>query len=417
MIPRMKIAVFTTEFPALSETFVLNQVTGLLDRGHDVTVFSDRPRNDGLVHPDFQRYALISRSRYPHMPRNRLLRLGNAPFRLCGMALRNPRHVIPALNVSRFGRDALSGRLLYWGAMLKDRPRFDAILAHFGPVGEFADSLRQAGMISGPLATVLHGVDVSAYPQATPGAYRDLFRRGECFLPISEHWRRKLGELGCPENRMDVHHMGVDTARYVYRARRRDKSQPLQLLVVGRMVEKKGVADALHAVAGLIEAGHDARLTIIGDGPLRERLEQTRDALGLGERVAFLGWRKQDYIARAMREADILLAPSVTTESGDQEGIPVTIMEAMACGMIVLSTWHSGIPELVEHGKTGLLVKERDREGITRTLIDLAEASPEQWRRYSQAARLKVEADFDIASLNLELERKLRRMALTAPVG
>ncbi|MBO6861160.1 MAG: glycosyltransferase, partial [Alphaproteobacteria bacterium] len=164
-------------------------------------------------------------------------------------------------------------------------------------------------------------------------------------------------------------------------------------------------------------AGHDARLTIIGDGPLRERLEQTKDALGLGDRVAFLGWRKQDYIARAMREADILLAPSVTTESGDQEGIPVTIMEAMACGMIVLSTWHSGIPELVEHGKTGLLVKERDREGITRTLIDLAEASPEQWRRYSQAARLKVEADFDIASLNLELERKLRRMALTAPVA
>lgn len=415
MIPRLKIAIFTTEFPALSETFVLNQVTGLLDRGHDVTVFSDGPRNDGMVHPDFQRYALTSRSRYPRMPRNKLLRLAKAPLRLARLGISNPRRLGTAMNVARHGREAASGRLLYWGSMLGRPARFDAILAHFGPVGEFADTLRRAGMISGPLATVMHGVDVSAYPKSNPDAYRDLFQRGEYFLPISEHWRRKLGKLGCPEDRMEIHHMGVDTARYTFRPRDRDRSQPLRLLIVGRLVEKKGVDDALHAVSGLVQAGHEAELTIIGDGPLRANLEQTRDALGLSNRVDFLGWRDQNFIAGAMRDSDILLAPSVTTESGDQEGIPVTIMEAMACGMIVVSTWHSGIPELVEHRRTGLLVQERDRPGITQSLIELAEDTNTKWRSYSQAARLKVEADFDIASLNLDLERKLRRLAIMEP--
>lgn len=415
MIPRLKIAVFTTEFPALSETFVLNQVTGLLDRGHDVTVYSNGPRDDGMVHPDFQRYALTSRSHHPRMPRNKALRLARAPWRILRLACRSPRHLGTAMNAARYGREATSGRLLYWGAMIGRPKRFDAILAHFGPVGEFADTLRQAGMIAGPLATVMHGVDVSAYPDSNPNAYRDLFRRGECFLPISEHWRRKLARLGCPEKRMEIHHMGVDTARYTFRPRDLDPERPMKLLIVGRLVEKKGVDDALHAFSGLVQSGHAAELTIIGDGPLREALEQTRDALGLADRVEFLGWRDQNFIAGAMREADILLAPSVTTESGDKEGIPVTIMEAMACGMIVVSTWHSGIPELVEHGRTGLLVRERDRNALTGSLVELARDTNGRWRKLSQAARLKVEADFDIASLNLELERKLRRLAITEP--
>ncbi|MEX2408690.1 MAG: glycosyltransferase, partial [Rhodovibrionaceae bacterium] len=391
------------EFPALSETFVLNQVTGLIDQGHDVTVFAERPRPEPQVHADVQRYGLQSLTRYPKLPGN----LAHRGLRAFGLAARvagsNPLRLASCLDVRRFGREAASGRLLYWGACLAREKPFDIVLAHFGPVGQLAATLRDAGLLQGKLATVMHGVDVSAYLKEDRDAYRDLFDKGELFLPISEVWRDKLLELGCPAEKAAVHHMGVDTARYRYLPRRRAADAPLKLLTVGRLVEKKGVADALRALARMLEAGQDARYRIIGDGPLRQELEELRDALGLQEQVRFLGWREQQSVIGQMQDCDILLAPSVTTESGDQEGIPVTLMEAMASGMIVVSTWHSGIPELVEDGVSGLLVEEGDTEALTAALLRLARSDVTSWTAFSEAARARVLEAFDVTRLNLLL--------------
>lgn len=412
----MRIAVFAHEFPALSETFVLNQVTGLLDLGHDVTVFASGPRAETAVHGDVARYDLLRRTRYPGIPDGLGARARSGLAHIVRLGARDPRRLARCLDVAGHGRLAASGRLLHWGACLDGDGAFDVILAHFGPMGRLAATLRAAGLLSGPLATVMHGVDVSADLRDEPAAYRALFAAGELFLPVSEVWRARLLAFGCPPAKLAVHHMGVDTARYAFRPRIHVPGRPLEVLTVGRLVEKKGVAHALHAVAGLRAHGQAASYRIVGDGPQRDGLRALRDRLGLADAVTFLGWREQAEVVREMEAADILLAPSVTTPDGDQEGIPVTLMEAMASGMIVVSTRHSGIPELVEDGRSGLLAPEGDAAALTEALRRLACDESERWPAFSAAARRRVQAAFDAAELNRLLEARLAALVDGAAV-
>ena len=115
------------------------------------------------------------------------------------------------------------------------------------------------------------------------------------------------------------------------------------------------------------------------------------------------GWRNHDDVIRLMKESHILMAPSITAADGDQEGIPNVAKEAMATGLPVLSTWHGGIPELVENGVTGYLVSERDVEALTERLIHFCD-EPDEWTGMGERARAKVEAEFDRERINDDLE-------------
>ncbi len=317
---------------------------------------------------------------------------------------RHGKVLLRCLDARRYGRDATSLRLFFWAVRLAGEAPFDIIHCHFGPVGQLAAKLRDAGVLAGRLVTVFHGVDVSAYVRGDPDYYRFLFARGELFLPISQAWSRKLAELGCDPGRIRVHRMGVDVGRYPFRIRHYQADRPLRVLTVGRMVEKKGIEYALRAVAELTHQGIPVEYDVVGDGPLRGRLEGLAGALGVASSVIFHGWQDQAKVAALMNDGDVLLAPSVTSADGDQEGIPVTLMEAMAAGMLVVSTHHSGIPELVEHDRSGLLVPERDVGALARALMHLTR-NPDAWPSMSQAARRRVIADFEVGRLNMGLVR------------
>ena len=402
---RLRIAFFVHEFPALSETFVLNQITGLLDLGHNVTIFAVRPRDEAVVHDDIERYGLRERTRYLDMPGNVSRRIREGLLATLRHGWEHPGITLRSFNVRRYRRDATSLRLLFWSLCLRNERSFDIIHCHFGPIGQLAAKLRDAGIIDGQLVTVFHGVDISAYVRDEPNYYRFLFATGDLFQPISQAWSRKLVTLGCDPARIDVHHMGIDVTRYPFRARNYETARPLRVLTVGRLVEKKGVADALAAVADLFDAGIAVEYVVVGDGPLRRDLEELAEKLGISSHVEFLGWQEQAAVAQLMAENDILLAPSVTAADGDQEGIPVTIMEAMAAGMLVVSTRHSGIPELVEDGRSGLLVAERDVPALAAAVRRLA-VSGEAWPAMSAAAREAVLKKFEISTLNKKLVRR-----------
>ena len=185
----------------------------------------------------------------------------------------------------------------------------------------------------------------------------------------------------------------------------------MRLVTVARLVEKKGVAYALQAVARLLRQGTNVSYVIAGDGPLRPDLERLIQDLRLDARVRLLGWVDGEQISRLLKDAHVLVAPSVTAEDGDQEGIPNVLKEAMATGMPVVSTWHGGIAELVEDGVSGFLVAERDVDALTDRLAYLAD-HVETWPALGRAGRTKVERQFDIERLNdrlVELYRQLLR--------
>jgi len=404
----LRIAIFAYEFPALSETFVLRHITSLIERGHDVTVLSTAPRAEPAQHPAIARFDLRRRTRYLEMPGPRLARMRGIPEAFeqgwaCGRAA-----PLRALNALRYGQEAYSLRLLHWAATLAPGGEFDVVHCHFGTVGRLGAYLREIGALRGRLVTTFHGVDLSACLRGNPSLYDHLLRHGDLFLPISDVWRRKLLSLGCHPDRTIVHRMGVEPGRFAFRVRQPATGQPVKLLTVGRLIEKKGVEYGLRAVAALIHEGAKVDYTIAGDGPLRPYLEQLAAALEIGSSVRFLGWQNEEQIGALMAEHDMLLAPSVTDSAGDQEGIPVTIMEAMASGMPVVSSWHSGIPELVEHGSGGFLAPERDVAALSEAIRRIIDGG--LWAPMGHAGRRRVEADYDVRQLDDTLERHYRAL-------
>ena len=308
----MRIAYIVDFFPALSETFILNQITGLIDRGHDVQVFGNAPSSEVALPQNIQEYELGSRTRYrPERPRQILKRsfLG-AQYVMAGMM--SGRLVeCRALNIRRYHSDAWSLKLLYGAVAHRPRQEFDVIHCHFGSWGLHGQMLREIGAIGGRLVTTFHGFDVSCLPTMKGmDVYQPLFAQGDLFLAISEKWKGQLIEMGAPPGRTRVHRMGIDTSMFDFRERTLEAASHVKLLSVGRLVEKKGIADALRATAILLRRGLSVEHLIVGDGPLRKELESLVASLGIGTKVRFLGSQPHDAVARLMEESDLLVAQS-----------------------------------------------------------------------------------------------------------
>ncbi len=411
----MRIAVLVRSFPAISQTFVHDQVVGLREAGMDVDVWAWWP---GPAAEPTDAVGVAS----PTPADDRTRYFGRVPGSVAGRCLRGalvaaggvltaPRATIRCLRPSVVGTSARSLRALLEFAPLRPGRRYDAILCHFGPVGRAAVRMRAVGLLEGPIATVFHGSDMSrSIRDGGPDLYAELFRAGELFLPISDRWRARLLELGADPARTIVHRMGVRTDQLLLRHRRRPPGEPLRLVSVARLVEKKGIADAIEAVAALRDRGIQVTYTVAGDGPLRPLLASLVAARGLGETVELLGWCSRARIAELLEQAHLLLAPSVVAADGDEEGIPVVLMEAMATGLPVVATRHSGIPELVEDRVHGRLVAERDPAGIAGAVLDLLDAE-DRWPALGDAGRRTVAASFDQRALNARLAEILRSLA------
>ncbi len=405
----MRIAVVVRSFPAVSETFILRQITGLLDLGEDVRVVSDRHPGGEPVHESFRAYGLGRRVRYVHPPGGRppasseALRAARTVGRL---ALRTP----SALGYLSGGRSApYGGRRKLLPRLAALESPFDVAHCHFGDVGlDYAFMGEARGV---PLVVSFHGYDYSRFPlQRGPEVYHRLFAATRRVLVNSEVARERLQKLGCPADQLRVLHYGLDPETFRFRERGTGrKPGPVRLFTVARLVEKKGIEYALRAVARIRAEHPDLVYEIIGDGPLREPLERLAGELGVADVVAFRGAQPQDVVRQAFHDADLFLLPSVVAGDGDQEGLPNVLMEASSSGLPILSTWHSGIPEIVLDGESGFLVPERDAEALAARLVELL-CAPESWSRMGRAGRRHVEAEFDIRALNRRLREIYREI-------
>ena len=399
----MKIAFITTYFPALSETFILNQITGLIERGHEVYIYADDSRKELKIHPEVEKYSLINRTYYNKIPTNKLLRLLKGIGLLLANFHKNPLVLMRSLNFFKYGNNAISLRLLYMAILMQhQKESYDLVHCHFGYNGLVGVILRDIGAIQGKVITTFHGIDVSNYlKKRGERAYDLLFKLGDIFLPISELWKRRLIELGC-NSKIIVHRMGIDCNKFCFTARKLPVGGVVEIVTVARLTEKKGVEYAIRAVAKLAKIKPNINYTIVGDGPLKEYLQQLIQELDVDNIVTLVGWKDQQEVIEIFKNSDIMLAPSVTSKNGDREGIPVAFMETMAMGLPIISTAHSGIPELIENGVSGFLVPERDVDVLAERLNYLVE-NPGIWNKMGAAGRAFVEEHYNIDKLNDKL--------------
>lgn len=408
----MRVAYFTADFLSPSVTFIMNQVTGLLQRGIDIHVYCGLPKQRATSLEVFDRLGLQGRIHFWPESRSQAIRA------LGGMMRGKLRRLEPIRmrSLMPYYEGRVREDLLWRSAMVQQDPPADVLVAHFGNMALRMQELRDLGAIDAPLITFFHGSDMSRFvDQRGAKVYANLFEKGALMLPISELWQRKLLDLGCPPEKLLVHRMGVDLKLFEFRPRTLPPGTVAQLFSVARLTEKKGLTYALEAMHLLRAQRRDFHYHVVGDGPLRGSLERKLQEYELSDFVTLHGWKSQEEVALLLREMHVCLAPSVTAADGDQEGVPVALMEAMAAGIPVVSTWHSGIPELVKDKLSGALVPERDPEALCAAVAQVLNTT-EKWPEMTQAARAIVDREFNIERLNDQLVQRLTAVATGRPV-
>lgn len=262
------------------------------------------------------------------------------------------------------------------------------MMAEFGPFGgKLLGAAERAGV---RLFVHFHGWDASRVlndPRVVAN-YRALWERATGFFAPSRFLADKLIAVGCPADRITVTPCGIDPANFP-----RSERIAGRCLMVGRLVPKKAPHLAIAAFARVAARHPEARLDVVGDGELMEACRTAAE--GLGDRIRLHGALPHDQVRALTAEAEIFLQHSVTTPDGNTEGLPVSILEAMSAGLCVISTRHSGIPEAVIEGESGLLVDEHDVGGMAKAL-DQALGEPDLARQLGDAAAQRLRAEFTV---------------------
>jgi colanic acid/amylovoran biosynthesis glycosyltransferase len=277
--------------------------------------------------------------------------------------------------------------------------------AHFGPDG--LNGLTLARALDVPLIVTHHGYDAtvkSEFPVSQ--AHKRYLRRkpllqkgGQLFLAVSNFIKSRLVNQGFPEDRVRVHYVGVDTN--IFKPPADGVREPV-VLFVGRLVENKGCAFLLRAMAKVQEQCPQARLVVIGDGPLRRELEaQVASSV---QRCSFLGQQSQLAVREWMARASVLCVPCVTAHNGASEAFGIVFIEAQAMGLPAVSFANGGVPEAIADGVTGFLAPELDTESLAAGIVRLLR-EPELWRRFSEAGVERVRSQFGLNQQSSELEK------------
>lgn len=392
----MKVAYIVSLFPKLSETFILREMIGLETLGHRITVVSLKRENEPVVHKE----AALFRDRTIHPGSLVAVILGSA-----ATALRHPLlvlRIVARIAISHAG----GGRGFHPVAMLTCLALVPAALY-------LARRLRAEGIqhvhahwASYPALVAWIIGRVSGIPYSVTAHAHDLFlpnpmlaekvRDAAFFATISE-FNRALLIQACGSGALDrlrLIRCGIPLAEFPYGDPSRAE-EPAHVVSVGRLVDYKGFDVLIRACGILRDRGVAVRLTIVGEGPERRSLEALVGELNAAGMVTFAGSRRQEEVRGIMRNAALFALACVKGKDGQQDGIPIVLMEAMALGLPVVSTRLSGIPELVKDGQTGLLARPGDAGHLAAAMERLLQ-DDELAASLRRDARTWVEIEFDL---------------------
>ncbi|MHB8476186.1 MAG: glycosyltransferase [Steroidobacteraceae bacterium] len=399
------IAYVMNRYPRLSETFILNEIRVMERLGADLHIFSLLQPEPPPHHP------MVRDVKAPvhALPARILSKLG-VLFRAHGEAVATS----PLRYMAALGHAAL------WSVL---SPSPWGVWKQFVRAGFVATTCRNAGIrhihahfANAPAAVVHFASLMSGIPFSVTAHAKDLYltpksvirrrARAATFVATctgyNAHYLRDL--LGADgQQKINLVYHGIDLSMFTADVREPESEESaFRLLSVGRLVPKKGHDDLIAACAELRDAGYEIRCRIVGGGPLKAELSAQIAQLGLEKVVSLEGSMTHAELIGLYRQADLFaLAPRIT-EDGDRDGIPNVIAEAIAAGVPVVSTNVSGIPELVRHEQTGLLVPPNDSHALANAIARLIE-SPEVASALAASARALLETDFDLLKTTIQL--------------
>ena len=369
--------------------------------GHEVHIVAPwhplvtRPAREGDVHFHFYKYA----------PIEALNVFGYAAALRADVKLKGAAYIAAPLALAAGWRAA---------SKVARKTRASLMHGHWVVPGGATAAAAAPGL---PLVVSLHGSDVYVAETLAPARQvaKTVFRRARAVTACSSDLARRAIALGADPQRIEVVPYGVDIERFrpdaqaraELRARVGVGSNRLMLFSAGRLVRKKGFEYLLDAIA-LIPAAERPVLVFAGDGDLRAELEARAATAAIADSVRFLGNVSQDEVGRWLAAADVVAVPSVRDDSGNVDGLPNVVLEALASGTPLVTTPAGGIGSVVESGKTGLIVAERDSAGLAAAIGQLA-ASPDQRSRIGQAARAMVRERYGWERTARQLDGAYRR--------
>jgi glycosyltransferase involved in cell wall biosynthesis len=402
----VKIAYITSRFPKLTETFVLYEVVAMDRQGIETTLFPLLATRQKVVHPEAE--SMRDRIRFhPFVSPDVLaacwryaVKRPRAFWGSLREVLRgtwgSPNFFLGALGIfpkaARMASEMEANGVTHVHAHFANHPTVAALIVH-----------RLTGI---PFSFTAHGHDIHVERRML----REKIAAAAFAVMISEYNRRFVLEE-CPGTdpaKLHVLHCGADTDLFAP-GPRSDVPGTLSLVCVGSFLEVKGHRYLVEACRLLRDRGVAVRCHLVGDGPGKDDIENRIEAAGLEGAFVFHGPLARPSVARLLALADVIVQPSVPTRRGSREGIPVSLMEGMACGLPAVASRISGIPELVEDGESGYLVPPRDPAALADALERLA-SNPWLRDRLGRAARAKVLDDFDLFANAARLSAMIRAL-------
>jgi colanic acid/amylovoran biosynthesis glycosyltransferase len=270
----------------------------------------------------------------------------------------------------------------------------DVIHAHFGPQGYLIQPV--ANMLGIPLVVSFHGFDAYRLPKEQGGVEQllTIFQSATMVTVVSQVMKMQLIKLGCHLDKIVVIHVGKKIEDYTFKSS--FSKNITRFLSIGRLSEKKGHDDAIKAFARLSAKIPDLHFDIIGDGELKESLNILIQDLQLSEKVKLLGSLNHEETKKKLFNSDVFILCSKTAKDGDQEGIPTVLMEAQAIGLPCISTFHSGIPEVIPLENAWMLAEEGDVEAIAKNMENLIYATNEILNTSALLGRIKINDEFNL---------------------
>ncbi|TNC80528.1 MAG: hypothetical protein C9356_13240 [Oleiphilus sp.] len=389
----MKIAMLVHRFPSLSETFIALQISALSQKTDcEIEIFS-----------------LGSRGESSWLPKGTEAELQSVRLHSFDQEVKRQPKLLRYLSVIKKYPIAFFKYLIMRNKpvrlkslvndlmLLGDMSRFDIVHSQFATIGNNIVAYKKHGFLPSSVkySCAVRGYDISRKDMVSAINWQDMFEHISLFLPVCHFFAGKLRAMGC-ERPIAICPSPVNTQQLAERAQITRSEEPVCMVSVGRLTEKKGIDLALRACRRLLDAGIKFEYHVIGGGEAQEMLSKLKDELDLAASVFFHGAWESERVIAFYDQVDLLLAPSKTASNGDSEGIPNVLKEAMVAGVPVVSSRHAGIPELVADGVTGFLCEEDSADDLFRIIMHAVSQRPD-WKRIAERARAKVLEEFDPA--------------------